>query len=585
MDAGNFNMPGGFAHIYNKDEVVIPPEKAGKKTVINIILSVIVAAVGYYVMLPAFNLKDIKLYFWLGLVAMSYPVFSFITSKALMRPEYMPYVKKNTLIPGTIVCILVAFVVVGSLVSSVFFRAKDYSEIITVEESNFTEEFEELDFNSVPMLDEESAKNLGGKQLGELSEYVSQYEDAENYTQINYKGKPVRVTSLRYANIIKWFTNRSQGVPAYMVVDMSTQKVDVVKLSEIGMENIKYSPYEHFGRLLMRHLRFEYPTYLFDEQATFEIDDTGRPYWVCPRMDFTVGLFGGEDVIGVVLVDATTGESQYFDIETAKNDAKLQWIDRIYSSKLISQQYDYYGQYKNGFFNSILGQKDVKITTQGSNYIALNDDVYMYTGVTSVTADDSIIGFILSNQRTKETKFFKQSGATEYAAQQSAEGKVQQYGYKATFPLLMNIGNEPTFFTALKDNDGYVKMYSLVNVEQSQKAVAAEKLVDCLQAYYNEMGIEGDAKEELDKHVGDIDIDGTGTPSEKITAEGVITDIRSAVLDGNTYYYIKLDKYDAYFSISAKKSNLAVILNKGDAVKLTVKTTEGTIVEASSIEQ
>ena len=585
MDAGNFNMPGGFAHIYNKDEVVIPPEKAGKKTVINIILSVIVAAVGYYVMLPAFNLKDIKLYFWLGLVAMSYPVFSFITSKALMRLEYMPYVKKNTLIPGTIVCILVAFVVVGSLVSSVFFRAKDYSEIITVEESNFTEEFEELDFNSVPMLDEESAKNLGGKQLGELSEYVSQYEDAENYTQINYKGKPVRVTSLRYANIIKWFTNRSQGVPAYMVVDMSTQKVDVVKLSEIGMENIKYSPYEHFGRLLMRHLRFEYPTYLFDEQATFEIDDTGRPYWVCPRMDFTVGLFGGEDVIGVVLVDATTGESQYFDIETAKNDAKLQWIDRIYSAKLISQQYDYYGQYKNGFFNSILGQKDVKITTQGSNYIALNDDVYMYTGVTSVTADDSIIGFILSNQRTKETKFFKQSGATEYAAQQSAEGKVQQYGYKATFPLLMNIGNEPTFFTALKDNDGYVKMYSLVNVEQSQKAVAAEKLVDCLQAYYNEMGIEGDAKEELDKHVGDIDIDGTGTPSEKITAEGVITDIRSAVLDGNTYYYIKLDKYDAYFSISAKKSNLAVILNKGDAVKLTVKTTEGTIVEASSIEQ
>ncbi len=584
MDSGNFNMPGGFTHVYNKDEVVIPPEKAGKKVVINVILSLLVAAVGYYVMLPAFNLKDIKLYFWLGIIAISYPVFSFFTSKALMRPEYMPYVKRNTLIPGAIVCVLVAFVVGGSLVSSVVFRAKDFSEIITVEEGNFTEEFEELDFNSVPMLDEQSAKNLGGKQLGELSEYVSQYVDAQDYTQINYNGKPVRVTSLKYANIIKWFTNRSQGIPAYMIVDMSTQKVDVVKLKDIGMENIRYSPAEHFGRLLARHLRFEYPTYLFDEQATFEIDDTGRPYWVCPRMDKTVGLFGGDDVIGVVLVDATTGESTYYDIETAKKDKDLQWIDRIYSATLISQQYDYYGQYKNGFFNSVLGQKDVKITTQGSNYIALNDDVYMYTGVTSVTADDSIIGFILSNQRTKETKFFKQSGATEYAAQQSAEGKVQQYGYKATFPLLMNIGNEPTFFMALKDNDGYVKMYSLVNVEQSQKAVAAEKLGDCLQAYYNEMGIEGDAIEELDKHVTDIDIDGTGTQSEKITAEGVITDIRSAVLDGNTYYYIKLDKYDTYFSISAKKSNLAVILNKGDSVKLTVKTTEGTIAEATSIE-
>lgn len=584
MDSGNFNMPGGFSSIYNKDEVVIPPEKAGKKIVINIILTLIVAAVGYYVMLPAFNLKDIKLYFWLGLVAVSYPVFSFFTSKALMRPEYMPYVKRNTLVPGAIVCVLVVFVVVGSLVSSVFFRAKDFSQIITVEEGVFSEKFSELDFDSVPMLDEESAKKLGGRQLGELSEYVSQYEDAEYYTQINYKESPVRVTTLKYANIIKWFTNRDQGIPAYMIVDMSTQKVDVVKLKDLGMENIKYSPSEHFGRRLQRHLRFEYPTFLFDE-ATFEIDDTGRPYWVCPRMDKTVGLFGGDDVIGVVLVDATTGESVYYDIETAKTDPSLQWIDRIYSATLISQQYDYYGQYSGGFWNSILGQKDVKITTSGSNYIAIDDDVYMYTGVTSVTADDSIIGFILSNQRTKETTFFRQSGATEYSAQLSAEGKVQQYGYNATFPLLLNIQGEPTFFMALKDTEGLVKMYSLVNVEQFQKVVVGTKLVDCLQAYYDEMGIDRDAAADLDEHVTDIDIDGTGNKSEKITAEGVITDIRSAVLDGNTYYYIKLDKYDTYFSISAQKSELAVILNKGDTVKLTVTATEGKIVEASSIEQ
>ncbi len=586
MDSGNFNMPGGFSHIYNKDEVVIPPEKSGKKVAINIILSIIVGAIGYYTMLPAFNLKDIKLYFWLGLIAFSYPVFSFITSKALMRPEYMPYVKRSSFVPGIIICILVVFVVGGSLVSSVFFRAKDFSEIITVEEGEFSEKFSELDFDSVPMLDEQSAKKLGGRQLGELSEYVSQYEDAQYYTQINYKESPVRVTTLRYANIIKWFTNRDQGIPAYMIVDMSTQKVDVVKLKDLGMENIKYSPSEHFSRLLQRHLRFNYPTYLFEETATFEIDDTGRPYWICPRMDKTVGLFGGDDVIGVVLVDATTGECEYYDIETAKTDKNLQWIDRIYSSTLISQQYDYFGQYSGGFWNSILGQKDVKITTQGSNYIAIDDDVYMYTGVTSVTADDSIIGFILSNQRTKETTFFKQSGATEYSAQLSAEGKVQQYGYDATFPLLLNIQNEPTFFMALKDTEGLVKMYSLVNVEQFQKVVVGTKLVDCLQAYYDEMGIDRDAAADLDEHVTDIDVDGSGTAqSEKITAEGVITDIRSAVLDGNTFYYIKLDKYDAYFSISAQKSNLAVILNKGDKVKLTVTTTEGRIVEASSIEQ
>lgn len=584
MDSGNFNMPGGFSHIYNKDEVVIPPEKAGKKVVINVILTLAVAAIGYYTMLPAFNLKDIRMYFYFGVIAVSYPIFSFFTSRALMRPEYMPYVKKNTLIPGAIVCLLVVFVVGGSLVSSVFFRAKDYSKIITVEEGNFSEKFSELDFDSVPMLDEESAKKLGGRQLGELSEYVSQYEDAEYYTQINYNESPVRVTTLKYANIIKWFTNRSQGIPAYMIVDMSTQDVEVVKLKDLGMENIKYSPSEHFGRLLKRHLRFEYKTYLFDD-PTFEIDDNGRPYWVCPRIDKTVGLFGGDDVVGVVLVDATTGECVYYDIETAKTDKSLQWIDRIYSSSLIAQQYDYYGQYSGGFWNSILGQKDVKITTTGSNYIAIDDDVYMYTGVTSVTSDDSIIGFILSNQRTKETTYFKQSGATEYSAQLSAEGKVQQYGYDATFPLLLNIQGEPTFFMALKDTEGLVKMYSLVNVEQFQKVVVGTKLVDCLQAYYEEMEIDRNAAADLNKYVSEIDIDGSGTQQKELTAEGVITDIRSAVLDGNTYYYIKLDSYDTYFSISAKKSKLAVILNKGDKVKLTVESTEGKIVEALSVEQ
>ncbi len=582
MDSGNFNMPGGFSKFYDKNEVVIPPENKGKKIVINIILTLIVAALGYYFMLPAFNLKDEKFYFFLGLIAVAYPVFNFITSKALMRPEYMPYVKKSAFVPGIIICILVVFMVGGSLVSSVFFRAKDFSQLIEVEEGVFTEKFSELDFDSVPMLDEESAKKLGGRQLGELSEYVSQYEDAEYYTQINYKESPVRVTTLKYANIIKWFTNREQGIPAYMIVDMSTQEVEVVKLKDLGMENIKYSPSEHFSRLLVRHLRFEYPTFLFDT-ATFEIDDTGRPYWICPRMDKKIGLFGGDDVIGVVLVDATTGETQYHDISAVKEDESLQWIDRVYSSTLISQQYDYYGQYSGGFFNSILGQKDVKITTDGSNYIALNDDVYAYTGVTSVTSDNSIIGFILTNQRTKETTYFKQSGATEYSAQLSAEGKVQQYGYNATFPLLLNIQGEPTFFMALKDTEGLVKMYSLVNVEQFQKVVVGTKLVDCLQAYYDEMGIDRNAANDLQKHTNNVDVDGSGAQDTKVTLEGTVTDIRSAVLDGNTYYYIKLDTNEAYFSISAKNATIAVILNKGDKVKITAEKADGTIIEAISL--
>lgn len=223
---------------------------------------------------------------------------------------------------------------------------------------------------------------------------VSQFEILPSYTQINYQGRPVRVTSLAYGDLIKWFTNRSNGLPAYIIIDMVTQEAEVVRLDE-GM---KYTTAEHFSRNLSRHLRFRYPTMMFDEPV-FEIDEEGTPYWVCPRVVKTIGLFGGTDIHGAVLVNAITGESQYY-------EAVPTWVDRLYSANIIMEQYDYYGQFHNGFLNAYFGQRDVTLTTDGWNYIAINDDVYMYTGVTSVTSDQSNIGFILSNQRTKETKFY-----------------------------------------------------------------------------------------------------------------------------------------------------------------------------------
>ena len=171
----------------------------------------------------------------------------------------------------------------------------------------------------------------------------------------------------------------------------------------------------------------------------------------------TIGLFGGTDIQGAVLVNAVTGESQYY--EEVPN-----WVDHVYDANLIMEQYDYYGMYHNGFINSIFGQRDVTHTTEGYNYIAIGDDVYMYTGVTSVTSDQSNIGFILSNQRTKETHFYSVAGATEASAQASAMSQVQQMRYVATFPLLLNIADQPTYFMSLKGEDGLVKMYAMVNV-------------------------------------------------------------------------------------------------------------------------
>ena len=220
-------------------------------------------------------------------------------------------------------------------------------------------------------------------------------------------------------------------------------------------------------------MRFHYPTFMFDDPA-FEIDENGDPWWVCPRVSHTIGLFGGRDIVGAVLVNAVTGESAYYEAGSVPN-----WVDHVFTAELIMQQYDYHGTYVNGFINSLFGQRDVTVTTEGYNYIAIGDDVYMYTGVTSVVSDQSNIGFILSNQRTKETKYYPCAGATEYSAMDSAEGQVQQMKYTATFPLLLNISDQPTYFMALKGEDGLVKMYAMVNVQQYNIVETGQTVAQC----------------------------------------------------------------------------------------------------------
>ena len=389
---------------------------------------------------------------------------------------------------------------------------------------------------------------------------VSQFEVADDYTQINYRGRPVRIATLLYGDIIKWFTNRSDGLPAYLVIDMVTQNVELVRLSE----GIKYTTAEHFGRNLYRHLRFHYPTYLFD-QPVMEVDEEGTPYWICPRLVKTIGLFGGTDVEGAVLVNAITGECEYLEEVPA-------WVDNFYSADLIIQQYDYYGMYHNGFLNSLFGQRDVTITTDDYNYIAMGDDVCAYTGITSAGGDQSNIGFILTNLRTKETKFYSCAGATEYSAMDSAMGELQHLRYTATFPLLLNVGGQPTYFMAMKDVSQLVKKYAMVNVQQYQVVATGDTVAECEQNYLAMLGQNGI----LD---GNINLSGTET------VEGAIADIRSAVLDGNSYYFIRLIGSDVYYSISAVEQPLAVILSNGDQVSITYHPGESGILNSVTLEK
>ena len=523
---------------------------SGKNILINLIVTIVAGFIYFYVELPPINLHSAAFYSFFLFLSVVYCITAVITSGIYRQAEngktFWKLLKGSCIVPLIVIGAVFVIYVVGGLLSSVIIRSGAYAKLITVETGDFTQDIEEISFDQIPMLDRDSAEKLGDRKLGELADMVSQFEVADNYTQINYKGRPVRVTPLRYGDIFKWLNNRSAGLPAYLIIDMVTQEVDVVRLPE-GMH---YTTAEHFSRNLYRHLRFQYPTYIFNE-PTFEIDEEGTPYWVCPRIVKRIGLFGGTDIQGAVLVNAITGESQYYtDIPT--------WVDGVYSAEIIMDQYDYYGTYQGGFINSLFGQKNVTVTTEGYNYIAANDDVYVYTGVTSAGSDESNIGFILTNQRTKQTTFYSIAGAEEFSAMNSAEGVVQHLNYSATFPLLLNISNQPTYFMALKDYAGLVKMYAMVNVQQYQVVATGATVEECQSNYYKLL-----RQNKLD--TGEAPI----LPADEDTVTGIVTVLRSAVIDGTTMYYVTLDADNIVYCISAGEVEKVILLNVGDRITIT----------------
>ena len=525
------------------------------RTLINLGVTLLFGLGYFYFELPALNFHAEEFYVFVFLLCVVYCVCAVLTSgfQGEGVKGYFGFVKKQCTIPFLVLVALIAAIIIGGLTSWVVIRAGSYSKLLSIKDGDFASEVEEISYNQIPMLDEDSAARLGSRKLGELADMVSQFEILPSYTQINYQGRPVRVTSLAYGDLVKWFTNRSAGLPAYLIIDMVTQEAEVVRLDE-GM---KYTTAEHFGRYLPRHLRFHYPTYMFADPV-FEINEEGEPYWVCPRMVKTIGLFGGTDIQGAVLVNAVTGESQYY--EEVPN-----WVDHVYDANLIMEQYDYYGMYHNGFINSIFGQRDATHTTEGYNYIAIGDDVYMYTGVTSVTSDQSNIGFILSNQRTKETHFYSVAGATEASAQASAMSQVQQMRYVATFPLLLNIADQPTYFMSLKGEDGLVKMYAMVNVQQYNIVETGSTVAECEANYRRALADSGLIS----------DGDAEAVPSDQEEISGAIAEIRTAVLDGNSYYFLRLEGQDTFYAVNAAENPLAVILNAGDQVTIAYTAGEG----------
>ena len=531
----------------------------GKKKILRNILIVLagLAALGiyYYITIPAVNIHSTGTWgamLLLIVVLLLASVFKQVKGGRQTNVEgvsgFQFSLKESSMLTRILGVVLAGLCIIyaaGFLLSSPFFNAAKYQQLLTASEREFTDDIREADYKTIPLLDKDSAALLGNRKMGSMVDMVSQFEVSGDYTQINYRGKPVRVTPLTYASPIKWLTNQKKGIPAYILIDMTTQNTECVKLTE----GIRYSKGEYFNRNLYRHLRFQFPTYIFDDQIFFEIDEEGTPYWVCPVKKFNIGLFGGQTVGRVVLCNAQTGEC----IDYAVEDVPA-WVDKVYSAELLINLYDYSGILKHGFWNSVLGQKDCLQSTNGYNYIALEDDVWVYTGVTSVSGDQSNVGFVLMNQRTMETRSYKVEGAIEDSAMSSAEGQVQNLGYRATFPLLLNIADEPTYFMALKDGGGLVKKYAMVNVQKYQWVAIGDTVQECERNYTELLNTNGIVSTSIDQK----------------SVTGKIESISPVVLEGNTHYYVCLENQSDIFDINMTDTSLIKIVRfkVGDTITL-----------------
>lgn len=459
--------------------------------------------------------------------------------------------------------VLVAVVgVLGAVASLSIFpgNAAKYANVLQTVEETFADDIKEVNYSEIPVIDRSSAILLGNREMGSIPEYVSQFEISPLYSQINYQSAPVRVSPLGYADLFKWFTNREGGIPAYALVNMTTQDAEIVKL---GDSPIYYSESEPLVRNIDRHVQLSYPFYMFD-QKSFEIDDDGHPWWICPVQTRTIGLFGGTTIKRVVMVDATTGETQDLAIEDVP-----QWVDHAYPTDLLLEQYNWSGKYKDGWLNSVLGQRNVVQTTPGTdgnlgyNYIAKDDDVWVYTGVTSATADNSIVGFVLINQRTAESHFYSVSGATEDSAMQSAEGQVQNLRYRATFPLLINVSGQPTYFMALKDDAGLVKQFAMLDIQRYQNVAVGNTVAECQKAYQALLATNGVL---ADSNVG------TGS----LEAQGTISHIAQAVVEGNSHFYVTLEGDKGIYDFALPGLIEIVGYKEGDTISFTYVEAEPT---------
>lgn len=513
--------------------------KKTKRLLLSILITILTGLITFYLFLPPINIHSREFWVYIIFLLLVFGIINFGSGILSIRNREFDLKNKRNYYPFILPAIIILLIAIVNFINSPFFMAKKYANRIDITGASFVDELKEVDFNSLAIVDKSSSIKLGDRVMGGIDEFVSQFEVTNMYTQINYQDDIVRVTPLDYHDIIKFFTNRKNGIPGYIMVNSVTGEAELVKLDQ-GM---KYSVNSLFFKNIYRKLRFAYPFEIFGE-LNFEVDNEGTPYYIMSTISYSA-VEKREDISGAIILNAITGESKKYDIKDIPT-----WVDHVYPADLIIEQVDDWGKYVNGFWNTIFGQKGMKMTTDGYNYIAQDGDIYMYTGITSIVSDESNLGFILTNLRTKETKFFDCPGAEEYSAMDSARGVLQQMNYTASFPILINLSGRPTYVVSLKDAAGLVKSYAFVDVADYQKVVATDSKEGIETAAYNYLN-------------------NNGIVSKGNNINIKIISITTSIIDGNTYYYLT-DTDDNKYRVSIKvNSNLLPFLKIGDNVNIT----------------
>lgn len=450
--------------------------------------------------------------------------FSFDAEKT--QPGQMPFSfsarQKFPKLSAVIIAVPWILIVVVMILCSVFFQWKAYRDQLGEPEiKKFDNEVQAIDVAQIPIVDENLALQLAQKKLGERPALGSQVALYSATIQM-VDGELVWVVPLYHSGFFKWLTNLS-GTPGYIVVS-ATNTNDV---RYVEGYKIKYHPGSYLLFDITRKVRFGPGLMTGITDYSFELDDEGQPYWAISTYKNSRG-FSLPEADGIILLNATTGQMDRYGM-----DEVPEWVDRVQPEDFVLTQIANRGNYVHGIFN--FANKDKYRPSEGHNIVYNNGRCYLFTGLTSVGADDSAIGFIMVDMVTKEPIMYEMSGATEEAAQRSAEGRVQDLKYRATFPIILNIDSQPTYFMTLKDNIGLIKQYAFVSVTNYSTVGTGESVSAAMRDYENKLRSDGVTT------IGKL-----GGVVEQL--EGTVLRISGEYSGGNTVYkFLLSEKPDILF--------------------------------------